>query len=227
MIKTHLDLKSCIQGKRILCLCSFGKDSILLLHWLINFARVDVVAIGYLHQARHPGLNRYIKYIQKKMPQVNFIFDHSPQELSGILQGRYQSPIEKLTWINHQEHEAFDFNTLNEEYRKDYHCDYIATGISRYESFQRACFFQQNGLMKDKFIYPLGNMSKAQVYQEIKNMPYKLHPSYKLHDSTLDTPSWYKMRASFIAYPEYKKAMYQIHPLLELDEYRYTQLLGK
>ena len=227
MIKSHAKLALAIQGRRVLALNSLGKDSILLLHWLTSCAKVDVVSLTYLHLGIHPKTKPYIKYIEKAMPQVNFVFHHSPQEISGILQGRYQSPISKITWINDCDHMAMEFNELTEEMREYYQCDYIATGISRYESFQRACFFQQNGLMKNNSIYPLGNMSKEQVMAAIKTMPYKLHPSYKLHASTLDTPSWYKMRASFLAYPEYKKLMYTIHPLLELDEYRYTKLLGK
>lgn len=73
-------------------------------------------------------------------------------------------------------------------------------------------------------IYPLGMMTKAQVLSVLQKTGLKLHPSYKLSKSTHDYPTYYKMRAAFLADPSYKAAVLKTYPLLALDEYRFEEL---
>lgn len=224
-IENHKQLAEHIVGKRILHLNSYGKDSIVCLEWLAKFANVEIISLNFKFMAAHPKDKMYLKYLKRRYPDVQFIHEHSPQELNQIIAGIYQSPIAKLTEYNHFDHYGFDFWTYVEEMRQAYQCDFICVGESKYESVTRASLFYKKGLCFDNKIYPIGFMSKAQIFDIIKQTGVKLHPCYKTSPGTYDFPSYYKMRSAFIVWPEYRKIVLNTFPLLVLDEYRYTQLL--
>lgn len=226
MIKTHKELANYIAGKNILHLNSLGKDSILCLDWLHNYAVVEkIVAVNFGFMAPHPSDKTYSEYLKKKYPRVEFVTAPNPWELTQILTGIYQHPTEIYSFLNHFEFDTIESGMLIDDLLAQYGCDFVARGESRYESFQRATSFHKKGIVQGQSIYPLGMMSKKQVLDLIKSNSIKLHPQYKVTESTLDFPSYYKMRSSFIINPEFKKAMYKVFPLLELDEYRYERLL--
>lgn len=147
-------------------------------------------------------------------------------ELSSYAAGMYQSPIDVLTEFNKWEYVEFDLNAQAEELRQELGFDFVCIGNSKYESVARAVTFYKKGLVQGTKIFPLGLLEKRTIYDVIKKTGLKLHPSYKLSQSTLDYPSYYKMRSTFIAQPEYRKKMMAAYPLLRLDEYRYEVLFG-
>ena len=223
LIKTHKELADYIAGRKILHLNSLGKDSIVCLEWLTSFAHPSEIVSMYCEFiVRHPKDGAYKKYLKKKYPSVNFVESANPFEVSAICMGVYQSPVEIIKHFNHLDFNSFDMKKLIEDARVEYGCDFICIGKSRYESFDRANFFHKNGLLKDKHIYPIGMMSKKQVMSLIN---FKLHPVYKYSKSTLDTVSYYKMRAAFLAHPEYYEEMIKFYPLLKLDKYRWERLM--
>lgn len=226
IIKTHKDLAEFIAGKGVLHLNSLGKDSAVCLEWLTKFAHPSrIVSVNFAFLANHPGDQAYINYQKKKYPEVEFITRWNPPELSYIAAGEYQSPLYTMTEINSWEFEDFSMTDLSREIKESYGLDFMCDGASKYEDFSRRVLFHQKGIAIADKIYPLGMMSKEQVIGIIKASGVKLHPCYKLAKSTLDHPSYWKMRASFIANPEYKKKVYTFFPLLKLDEYRYEKLL--
>lgn len=226
MIKTHCELAEHIAGKNILVANSGGKDSVLALEWVSSYASVaKIVSLTYKFIVPHPCDDMYFKYLMRRFPHVEFKFESSPQDISRILLGNFQSPIDILTDWNKTDHFMFDHQEMTENLRVENGCDFVAYGVSRYESFDRACYFDRKGLVDGTQIFPLGNMYKKQVLGLIKSTGIKLHPVYNISKSTLDKPSYYKYRSTFFKYPEFKKAMYEVFPLLELDEYRYERLL--
>lgn len=227
MIKTHKELAAKIAGKRILHLNSLGKDSLVCLDWLYNYAKVEIISVNYQFMSKHPYDDFYLDYLTKKFPKVLFISEPNPWELTQVLTGLYQLPTEIYDFLNDLEYDTIDAKLLNENLRQVYECDYICRGESRYEAFHRATFFHKKGILVDKDIYPIGMMSKQQIHDLIRDRGLKIHPQYKMNKSTLDFPSYYKMRAWFKAKPEYKKLVYTVFPMLVLDEYRYEKLLTK
>lgn len=225
MIKTHKELAIHIAGKKILHLNSFGKDSVICLDWLCNYATCHVVSVNFQFMAPHPDDERYLDYLKKKYPQVEFLRVPNVFEITKILLGVYQLPTETYQHWNNFEFDTLDPHEMVEALRLENGCDYVCKGQSRYESFTRANFFHKKGIAVGNDVYPIGFMSKKQVFDLISATGVKLHPQYKMNSSTLDKPTYYKMRSAFIANPEYKKQMYKVFPLLELDEYRYEKLL--
>jgi len=228
IIKDHKALAELIAGKRILHLESLGKDSAATLHWLATFAHPShIVAAHFERLAKHPDDARYLAYKKKKYPNVEFILVPNPIELSQIGAGMYQSPLSMLEEVNKWEWENFEFKKLVEETRLEHACDYVSSGIAKYESVIRATLFYRKGIIWDNWIYPIGMFTKDEVLQVVRNGNIKLHPSYKFSKSTHDFPSWYKMRSAFITNPEYKKSVLAAYPLLALDGYRYERLLNE
>jgi 3'-phosphoadenosine 5'-phosphosulfate sulfotransferase (PAPS reductase)/FAD synthetase len=223
MIKTHKDLADLIAGKKILLLNSLGKDSVLCLEWLTNYAYPSkVVSLQFDFFAPHPGDKPYEKYLRKRYPDVEFLKAPNAFDVTNIFLGKYQSPIDVLKNWNDSDYDFFDFWEVANDYLKELDCDYMCLGRSRYEAFDRATFFHKNGIVKDNKIFPLGFMSKKQVMSLIN---FKLHPVYKTSPGTLDEISYYKMRSAFLAKPEYYKQMLKFYPLLELDKYRWERLM--
>lgn len=228
IIKTHKELATKIHGKTILHLNSLGKDSVLCLEWLTNFAKPKkIYSLNYKFLAPHPDDEKYLNYLKKRYPSVEFIQETNPFDINRTLIGYYQSPIETINFWNKQEYDTFDHQKLTEAIRIEVLADYSCYGLSRYESFARANKIRKKGLLNGTQIYPLGMMSKQQVIDLIKKTGVKLHPIYKINESTLDKPSYYKMRAAFLINKEYKQKVYNTFPLLALDEYRWTKLLNK
>lgn len=227
MLKTHKELADFITGKKILHLNSFGKDSALCLEWLNAYTHTDVVSINFTFTAPHPKDETYLRYQKRKYPQTQFIQDINVFELNKIMRGIYQTPIKTLTELNKCEYERFDFWLFVEELRKKYNCDYVCIGYSKYESVTRASQMYKNGLVQGEKIFPLGMMTKDQVISLIEATGIKLHPVYKFCESTLDFPSYYKMRSTFITSKEYYKQMTDTFPLIKLDKYRYEKLIKK
>lgn len=226
LLKTHRELADHIAGKSVLLMNSLGKDSILCLEWLTHYAAPSrVVSVNYAFKAPHPGDAAYNRYLKRRYPNVEFREEPNPFEISKILYGVYQSPIQQLTEWNKCEHNVFDHQKMSEALRVELGCDYLCFGQSKYESFDRARYFHRKGLVDGHEIFPLGFMSKKQVHGLIKSSGFKLHPTYKLSKASLDKPSYYKMRSAFITSPDYQKKMFEVFPLLELDKYRYERLL--
>ena len=227
-IKTHKELAREVKGKRILLLNSYGKDAALCLNWLSNYSSASsIVSLNYKFLVPHPKDKEYLEYLKKQFPLVEFVTQYSPIEVSNIMQGLFQCPIDRLRWINDAQYDLFLFDKVNEENRIKYNCDYLAMGKSRYESFDRACFFQRNGLIKDKTIYPIGNMSKKQCFDLIRGLDIKIHPQYKMVKSTYDTISYYRLRSIMLTNPEFKKEVLKFYPMFELDIYRYEVLFER
>lgn len=225
IIKNHKNLASHIEGKKILHLNSFGKDSAVCLEWLTNFAKPSkVVALNFKYLANHFGDSDYLEYQKKKYPEVEFIEEPNPLEISSMINGLYQCPIQKIAFYNDFEYTDFELLKYAREVAKIYECDFICSGMSKYESVSRATAFHKKGILQGDMIYPLGMMQKSEIFSIIKHFKIKLHPCYKFNESGIDHPSYYKMRASFIANPEYKKRVYKFFPMLKLDEYRYEKL---
>lgn len=226
IIDNHKQLAGLIAGKRILHLSSFGKDSIVCLEWLANFAQCEVVSLNCAFLAAHPSDEMYLKYLKRRYPSVAFISEPNTFELNLFGYGIYQSPIDVLKEFNAWEHYAFDFWVMAEELRVAHNCDYICVGQSKYESVTRASMFYKKGLCIDKKIYPIGFFTKQQIFDVIKSSGLKLHPVYKVSPCSLDHPSWYKMKDAFLAWPEYEAKMLANFPLLALDKYRYQKLFN-
>lgn len=227
IIKTHKELRDFIKGKRVLHLNSLGKDSVICLEWLTAFARVDVVSLYLDFISSHPGDVPYFEYLKARYRSVNFVKFPNPIELSNLCSGVYQTPIEILTYSNNLEYNDFDFDKVVKELKIKYECDYICIGSSKYENFARATKFHKRGILIGDEIFPLGMMTKEQVISIIKASGMKLHPCYKTTPGTYDHPSYYKMRSGFVVSPEYKNKMYEVYPMLRLDEYRWEKLLTK
>lgn len=205
---------------------SLGKDSTLCLEWLCKFAHPSrIVSVFYQFLAEHPGDKLYMSYLKKRYPTVEFLIAGNSIELNQIQFGVYQSPLAVNYEYNSFDHEEFDRRKYTSELQKDLGLDFVCAGFSKYEGFARASRFYKEGLVTGDRIYPLGLMDKKQVYTLLKETCLKLHPSYKFCKSTFDQPSYWKMRAAFIANPEYKKTMFHWFPLMRLDEYRFERLL--
>ncbi|AFC22557.1 hypothetical protein phi1422_0037 [Bdellovibrio phage phi1422] len=225
-IESHSDLARVIENKYVLHLNSLGKDSALCLEWLCNFAKpARVVSVYFSFLAENPFDRAYLAYQKKRYPHVHFIEHYNGHEINDFVDGTYQSPVDMLKEFNKWEHHGFDMTEQAQEVAKENHCDFICIGNSKYESVARAQKFHKNGLLIGNKIYPLGLMTKQNVLSLIEQTGIKLHPSYRLSQSTIDYPSYYKMRSHFIARPEYKKRVMGLYPLLALDEYRYEVLL--
>lgn len=224
IIKTHKELAQHIQGEKILHMCSLGKDSIVCLDWLVKFAKVEVVSVFFKRLAHHPDDERYLNYLKAQYPSVLFLTEYNGHELNDFLDGRYQTPIERLNWTKHQQYNGLSMAQQAKEIAKKYGCKYVCKGNSKYESFARAKKFHQKGLVQDESIYPIGMMTKAQVMHVIRNFGIKLHPQYKTNETTIDYPSYYKMRSAMIVNPDYARRIYDLYPLLKLDRYRYEVL---
>ena len=228
-ITSHVDLAKHIEGKKILHLNSLGKDSIATLHWLTNFAKPEkVVSLFFNFLAGHPANDFYVDYLKKRYPTVEFMEFPNAVELSTVLCGILQSPIKMLWFINSPE--LFEYEQLSaklcaEDICKEMNFDFICQGHSKYEEYSRRIKFNRMGILEGKYIYPIGMMSKADVFRIIRSSGTKLHPSYKYATSTFDAPSYYKMRAAFIADPNFKRIIYDRFPLMELDEYRWEKML--
>ena len=229
IIKTHKELAQAVEGKRILHLNSLGKDSIVALEWLVSFAKPSKIYSLFLRTfAGHPDDKIYLEYLKKRYPTVQFIIGHHTSEINSVLLGIYQSPVQVNVDYNDPEkfeHTGFSMNKMIEDYRKELGCDYFCDGSSKYEDFSRRTKFHQKGLLYQNKIYPLGMMSKKQVYDLIRNLDIKLHPCYKTASSTYDAISYWKMRNSFIIKPEYFEKILKIYPLFVLDKYRYERLM--
>lgn len=226
VIKKHQKLKELVQGKTVLHLNSLGKDSAVTLHWLATFARPKkIVSVHFKYMGGHPMDLAYLNYQRERYKHVEFIVEKNNFEASFVAQGTYQKPEDIFYCYNHFEYEQFDFKKIYNEIAEERNCDFICLGHSRYESFTRASMFHKKGILIGNEIYPIGMMSKKEVIGIIKAEKLMLHPFYKFSKSSLDTPSYYKMRSAFIASPDYKKAVMKVFPFLALDEYRYKKLL--
>lgn len=126
MIKTHKELADLIAGKSILHLNSLGKDSVISLEWLNSFASLaQITSVYFDFFAKNPQDTRYLSYIKKRFPNVRFISGNNTFELTFVYSGVYQSPIDVLKNLNHQEYNTFDFAKLVECVRDRLNCDYI------------------------------------------------------------------------------------------------------
>ncbi len=226
ILKTHKELAEHIKNKKILCLMSLGKDSVLCLEWLCTYAnKKDIVAVFYKFMAHHPDDERYLNYLINRFPEVKFIVEPDPVELSFMVAGVYQCPIRTTKDFNHWEYVEFFREKMIMELCVEHKIDYRCRGDSKYESFARRTKFHQKGLVFNGEIFPLGMMSKKEVIGLIRNTGIKLHPCYKYSGSGYDFPSYYKMRAGIISRPEYWLKLLESYPLLELDRYRWEILL--
>lgn len=229
MITRHSDLAAAIAGKKILHLNSLGKDAVLCLDWLNNYAHCNVVSVFFKFDATFPGEEKYFEYLKKQYPRTRFLTEVSAVELTEKLQGMLQSPIFQNYVINHQDFDEFSQEKIAQELREKYECDYICSGFSKYEGMGRALYLRRVGLLneKRKYIYPIGLMTQAQVYSLLKSIKTKLNPSYKYASESFDSASYFKMRSALICNKEYKAKMYKHYPMLALDEYRWEVLFGK
>jgi 3'-phosphoadenosine 5'-phosphosulfate sulfotransferase (PAPS reductase)/FAD synthetase len=228
IIKTHKNLATFIEGKRVLHLNSYGKDSLVCLEWLYRFAECEkIISLHFEAFAPHYDDARYLKYLKKQYPKVEFINEPNAIDLTNVAFSLYQSPIEIMTDLNKWEYDEFDYEKHSENIALQYLCEYICIGHSKYESVSRAVKFYNKGLVSGKNIYPLGLMTKDQVLGIIKHSKLKVHPVYKIAQSTIDYPSYYKMRSSFIVDRQYRQNVLSTYPLLVCDEYRYEKILNK
>ena len=226
LIKTHKALADAISGASVLHLNSLGKDSVLTLEWLVKFARTRrIVSLHYEFFAPHPDDRRYLDYLRRRYPSVEFITAPNPSDLANITDGIFQFPLEAIEFLEHEFY-GFSMRKMNGEICDRMGLDYICLGHSKYESFARRTKFHQRGLKDGRDIFPLGMMSKAEVISLIRETGIKLHPCYKLTASTYDYPSYYKMRNAFLVNENFRQTMLSIYPLLVLDEYRYERLLN-
>lgn len=228
IIHSHKQLAEFVQHKKILHLSSLGKDSVLALSWLHDYAEIkEIVSLYMAPIVGHPEDKRYLDYLKQRFPKVQFVFSPSSWFVSTVAMGIFQSPINVITEFNNWDYDWFDQEKVIEENKKKYGCELICSGRSKYESFIRATLFHRKGLVQGDHIYPLGLMTKKQIINAIRESGIRLHPVYKVSPATLDAVSFYKYRNSFVVYPEYKKLMYEYFPLLELDEFRYRRLLSE
>lgn len=226
MIKHHTELAKFISGKTILHLNSLGKESVLCLEWLQRMApKAKVVSVFFSFIAEHPDDDRYWQYLMNRFPNYQFVKEPNIFELNDIIDGVYQSPIQTIFEYNKMEFSEFSRKKHMAELKERFNADYFCDGSSKYESFARRTKFYQKGLVFKDFIYPLGLMSKDQIYGLLRSTGIKLHPCYKFTPSTYDHPSYFKMRSAMIAQPEYAEKLFEIYPLLRLDRYRYERLL--
>ena len=134
-ITTHKALADLIAGKRILLLNSYGKDATLCLSWLSDYACPEhIISLNYRFLVQHPRDEEYLLYLKQRFPAVSFRTQYSPIEISNIMQGLFQCPIDRLRWTQNQTYELFYFDKVNEENRVLYGCDYLALenqGMSR------------------------------------------------------------------------------------------------
>lgn len=227
MIKTHKELARVISGKSILILNSLGKDSAVCLEWLTAYAKPKkIVAVFFQRLAFSPWDELYLSYQRKRYCNVEFKCAPNGHELSDFPRGTYQSPITVIHNYNHWEYVEFSLMEQARDLKNEYQCDFICSGFSKYESVSRAINFHRRGLVWDDVIYPIGLMDKKHILGIIQNSGVRLHPAYRFSESTFDYPSYYKMRSSFLARPDYYERMLQYYPLLALDKYRYEVLLN-
>lgn len=229
-IHTHKELAAKVAGKKILHLNSLGKDAILTLEWLVSYAKTEVVSLYLTFESSHPGDEPYLRYLKKRYPHVRFIATQGTDEMNEILgSGMFQSPLYMNYVANNQEFAGFNKSKIIEEIRIQNQCDYIASGISCYETMGRALYLKKNGLLseKKKEIYPIGLMKKKQVIQAIVGSGIRLHPCYRYSTDSYDTASWYKMRLGCIADQKFYEKVLKKFPLLALDRYRYEVLFEK
>ena len=169
MIKTHKELASHIAGKKIMLMNSLGKDSILCLDWLHNYAQpAEINSFSMKFMASHPDDQKYIGYLKKRYPKASWFAEYNPLEISKILLGFYQHPTDVYSEWNHFEFDTLDYDKFVEDWRVKLDCDFVCFGESRYESFARATQFHKRGIVQDKAIFPLGMMDKQQVFDLIK-----------------------------------------------------------
>jgi 3'-phosphoadenosine 5'-phosphosulfate sulfotransferase (PAPS reductase)/FAD synthetase len=227
IIKSHKELADHIRGRRILHMNSMGKDSIVCLEWLTTFAKPSaVVSLNLKYMAEHPGDVVYANYLKKRYPTVKFVELPNTFELSHIYMGIYQNPVARTLFLNKSEYNDFDTGKMIDELNKEHGLEYSCSGESKYESFIRSTFFHKYGLLneKSKRIFPIGLMTKEQVMSIVRNSGMKLHPCYKVSKSTYDHPSFWKMRAAFIATPQYWETMKKYYPMIVLDKFRFEEL---
>ncbi len=225
-ILQHKQLAQHIAGKPVLHLNSFGKDSLAALLWLYHYAAPShIISLNYKLLAEHPGDELYIQYLRQRFPRVEFAQEPNPFDASRLSWGVFQSPVRTMTEFNHWEHERFEIGKQTEDLRKAFECEFICSGQSKYESVTRASLFYKKGLLQGHTIFPLGLMTKKQVLEHLFLSDVKLHPIYKLSESGLDRPSWYKMRSLCIASEEYYNNLLEWYPLMELDKYRMEKML--
>lgn len=229
-IKTHKELADFIKDKSVLHLNSLGKDSLVCLHWLNEFAECKkIVSIYFKIDAEYPTDQKYLDFLKRKYPKTEFVEFINTHELNDVLEGVYQSPLAVNHLINHAEYVGFNFSKVVEEKRLEFKCDYVCSGTSKYEGMGRAIFLNRNGLYnsKNQFIFPIGLMTKKQVTKLIEDLELPLNPSYLYSERTHDHPSYFKMKLAFEMLPQYKENMFKKYPLLRLDEYRYEVLFER
>lgn len=226
IIKTHKELATHIAGKKVLLMNSLGKDSIVCLEWLHNYAHVaEIHSLFFEFIASHPDDERYISYLKKRYPRAVFHKEPNAIELSNVCAGIYQQPLRVMNFCNHLELNDFEMKLQAKEIKEKLGCDFICQGQSKYESFARATKFHQKGILVGDEIFPLGMMTKDQVMGVIKSSGMKLHPQYKTTPSTYDHPSYWKMRSGFIVNPEFQRRVFELYPLMRLDKYRHERML--
>lgn len=229
IVTTHKRLAEIVQGKSVLHLNSLGKDAIVCLDWLNNYAKLSkIISVYFELESGYPTDKKYLNYLKKQYPKTQFISLPNPVELNEILLPMFQTPLFINYVINNCEFEEFSFIKIAEETRQKYGLDYLCSGMSCYEGMGRAMYFRRAGLLceKKKTIYPIGLMKQKQIFKILKNIKTKLNPSYKFSTDSFDTPTYFKMRSAFIAKPNFKKQVYKKFPLLALDEYRYEVLIN-
>jgi 3'-phosphoadenosine 5'-phosphosulfate sulfotransferase (PAPS reductase)/FAD synthetase len=228
IIKTHKELAAHIQGKKILHLNSLGKDSVVCLEWLTRYAKPSkIYSVFFEFLANHPDDERYWNYLKKRYPTVEFLKRPNTVELTLLASGIYQTPVQVNQFYNHWEFVEFERGKQIEELKRELGCDYTCNGSSKYESFARRTKFHQKGLVFKGEVSPLGMMTRDQVVGIIRDAGIKIHPCYKFSKGTYDHPSYWKMRAGWIARPEYREQMLSVYPLMVLDQYRYEVLLNQ
>ena len=229
MITSHKELAVAIKGKKILHLNSLGKDAVITLEWLNNFAQpAEIVSCYYKLEAGYVDDAKYWSYLKKRYPKTKFVTELSPMEMNEKMLGMLQSPVFINHITNNQEFTEFNSEKIRYETLKKYGCDFICSGISCYEGMGRALYIRKVGLMdeKRKMIFPIGLMKQKQVTDLIKATGIKLNPSYKFAPESFDSASYFKMRTALIAKPEYRKIMMKHYPMLALDEYRFEVLFN-
>jgi hypothetical protein len=230
LILSHKDLANHIAGRSILHLNSLGKDAVICLEWLNNYAHCSkIISVYFRMVANHPDDDRYLAYLRKRYPRTQFVERLSVVEMNEVLSLRYQSPLKINYVINPQEFEEFNTKAAYQAVRKEYDCDYLCSGLSCYEGMGRAMYMRRVGLCDEKIhtIFPMGLMKYRQVLDLIKKTGVKLHPSYKFHSESHDTATYFKMRNSFTVSPEHKRRVYKLYPILALDRYRWEVLMKR
>lgn len=228
IIKNHIELAKFIEGKSVLHLNSFGKDSVVCLEWLNYYAKPSrIVSVNYEFISKHPADDVYLYYLKKRYPKTEFITEPNPHELANMRSGLYQLPLDILYLYNRMEYHSFRMENYSDELVEKFNLDFICVGQSKYESFSRAVNFHKFGLVRGNYISPIGMFKKKEIVELIRARRIKLHPLYKYSSSTFDTPSYYKMRSAMIVDQKYKENVYKAFPLLLVDKYRYEKLLTK